>query len=319
LLDVTDYVDQLKVSNFQSIASADVTLDGFTVLEGPSNSGKSAFLRATRAVVRNVNNPSVVRQGTKSLSVEAVFGLQHVMVERGKSLSTYRMVAEDDGIEEMFTKSGTQVPTDVAEVLRMPLIAGTDANFSFQFDKPFLLSETGSTVAAVLGTLTNVALLYEAVREANRRRTEASSVLKVRDRDIATLTERLETFADLPEEYALLQEVSAQLEELQKDHMKLGWLSINIQNIETAHAALKALVEPKPVPDTSAEEAQAQELIESIAALNNLVSEHGKFSAALTNTEKHITDAKAALVTAEANYQEEAEKEPLCPTCGKPL
>ena len=45
-------LETLEISNFQSVEKADIQLGGFTVIVGPSNSGKSALLRALRAVVR---------------------------------------------------------------------------------------------------------------------------------------------------------------------------------------------------------------------------------------------------------------------------
>src|SRR5690242_17213241 len=102
-------IERLRVTNFQSIAAADITLGQFTVIVGPSNSGKSALLRALRAVVRNVNSPSAVRAGQSMFTCQIDFDQSEytgktVTIERGKSQSTYRVITAQG--EDVFTKAG---------------------------------------------------------------------------------------------------------------------------------------------------------------------------------------------------------------------
>lgn len=163
------------------------------MLVGPSNSGKSAVLRALKAVARNVSSPAAVRVGAKMFTVTLDDPHVAVSVERGKSHSAFRVVTERD--EKAYTKTGRTVPEEVQQVLGLPDPEGPDVVFSSQIDPPFLLAETGSTAAKMLGDLTNVSKLHAAAREANRRRQEASRMLKVRQNDAVEAMERLQGIA----------------------------------------------------------------------------------------------------------------------------
>ena len=61
----------LKVKNLQSIGDTEVEVDGFTVITGPNNSGKSALVRAVIGLTSNYsgNKHSWVRKGQKNLEV----------------------------------------------------------------------------------------------------------------------------------------------------------------------------------------------------------------------------------------------------------
>ena len=184
-------IENISVQDFQSIESGKVDLGKFTVFTGPSSSGKSAFLRALHGLTRNSFNPSQVRLGQSVTTVSAIVDGRKVEAVRGKSKSTYKL---DD---EEYTKAGRAVPEDVEAVLSMPLVADLESSFATQFDKPYLIADPGSTGAKVLGTLTNVSVLHDGMREANRRKLSINAEIKVRKADIEADNEEVEQYADL--------------------------------------------------------------------------------------------------------------------------
>lgn len=184
-------IENISVQDFQSIESGKVDLGKFTVFTGPSSSGKSAFLRALHGLTRNSFNPSQVRLGQSVTTVSAIVDGRKVEAVRGKSKSTYKL---DD---EEYTKAGRAVPEDVEAVLSMPLVADLESSFATQFDKPYLIADPGSTGAKVLGTLTNVSVLHDGMREANRRKLSINAEIKVRKADLEKDNEEVEQYADL--------------------------------------------------------------------------------------------------------------------------
>ena len=184
-------IENISVQDFQSIESGKVDLGKFTVFTGPSSSGKSAFLRALHGLTRNSFNPSQVRLGQSVTTVSAIVDGRKVEAVRGKSKSTYKL---DD---EEYTKAGRAVPEDVETVLSMPLVADLESSFATQFDKPYLIADPGSTGAKVLGTLTNVSVLHDGMREANRRKLSINAEIKVRKADLEKDNEEVEQYADL--------------------------------------------------------------------------------------------------------------------------
>ena len=185
-------IENISVQDFQSIEFGKVDLGKFTVFTGPSSSGKSAFLRALHGLTRNSFNPSQVRLGQSVTTVSAIVDGRKVEAVRGKSKSTYKL---DD---EEYTKAGRAVPEDVEAVLSMPLVADLESSFATQFDKPYLIADPGSTGAKVLGTLTNVSVLHDGMREANRRKLSINAEIKVRKADLEADNAEVEQYLDLP-------------------------------------------------------------------------------------------------------------------------
>ena len=80
----------VHVRDFQSIQDAIIIIDGFTVVTGPNNSGKSALQRAIRGVFTNPPAGSLVRHGAKYLSVTITFSDgQTVCWEKGSKVNRY--------------------------------------------------------------------------------------------------------------------------------------------------------------------------------------------------------------------------------------
>src|SRR5262245_46373161 len=68
---------RVQVENFQSIALADVRLDGLTVLVWPSDRGKSALVRAIEGALFNMPGEFFVRTGASfaGVTMQLVEGL----------------------------------------------------------------------------------------------------------------------------------------------------------------------------------------------------------------------------------------------------
>lgn len=251
---------KIGVKNFQSIRDAEVELGSFTVLTGPSNSGKSAFMRAARALVRNGFTPSQVRQGTKETHVVLEFDDHTVEAVRGKSKSTYIL----DGDE--YNKAGRTVPPEAEAAMRLGLVSEVDSTFSTQYDSPYLISDPGSTAAKVLGSLTNVSVLHNGLRETNRRTLEAKAQLKSRNSDLTTYKEREASFEYVDEKRRIMDKAEAVMSELSKlgedvsllDSI-LKLLDIDILGLKEANESIVSL---PPNAD-----------IEELIALTNLVKD----------------------------------------------
>lgn len=305
-----------RVQDFQSIADTAVDFGRFTVLVGPSNSGKSAFLRGLRACLRNTIVPANVRQGTSKAVVSVTFEDGAVEIQRGKSLSTYRLLA--DGTEQVYTKSGRTVPDDVAAFISLPSIGGTDATFAFQFDKPFLLAEPGAQVAGVLGSLTNVSMLHAAVREANRRRSEASHLLKTRTADVIEHTSRLGAYADLPARKEALDWAEFRLNGLQEAQERLAALTRHIDTLHRTEAVLQA-VTPTPPPDVTARLDALTAQHQRLRDLTLAIDQARALTARLRTLALQAREHRDAARTAEAEHARALAAQPTCRTCGQPI
>lgn len=209
---------KIEVKDFQSIESGKVEVGSFTVFTGPSSSGKSAFMRAAQVVIRNNFTPSQVRQGAKDTEVVVCVDGHTIKATRG-SKTGYSMDGEE------WTKVGRNGPPDeVTKVLGLPMISEVESTFSTQFDKPYLIADTGSIGSKVLGSLTNVSVLHGSLKEASRRVKETNSSLRLRTNDIGAITEQLKDFEDVERMEALVQEAQAKLETISEIEAKISQL-----------------------------------------------------------------------------------------------
>lgn len=208
----------LTLTDFQSHKNSHLALGPYTVIVGSSSSGKSAVVRALRTVAENARGTSYVRQGAKSCRValevegaEPVLGSSTIVtIERGKSLSTYEVRLpgnHDDPV--LYTKCGQTVPDGVSDVLGL---GESKLWLAGQFDRPFLLDETGAEVARVLGRLTNVTTIYAAVREANRRASEAKRTAEAKKRDLDEVVASQKQHEDLPDRLQVVESFAERVE-----------------------------------------------------------------------------------------------------------
>ena len=259
-------VDKIKVKSFQSIKQGEVDLGSFTVFTGPSSSGKSAFLRAAEALVRNSFVPSQVRMGDNLSEVTMEVDGHTVTAQRGKSKSTYILDGEE------FTKAGRSVPEEIAEVFSLPQILEVESTFATQFDKPYLIADPGSVAAKVLGSLTNVSVLHSGLRETNRRALELRSLLKVKKADRDTMVESLKEFDGLDAQLTQLKDAEAIMEEAESHQERISEVEKSIGVFESHRQELLSIKENMVDLD------RPEDLLENIlkmeprlVALNNLV------------------------------------------------
>ena len=100
----------------------------------------------------------------------------------------------------------------------------------------------------MLGKLTNVTLLFDAAREANRRRLEVMGDLKRAEANLSALTEAAQKFRGMKDRQAAVSEAEEALERAHQLTVRVGRLQVLTGKLEAAQAALEAAVPPE-VPD----------------------------------------------------------------------
>lgn len=309
-------INEIEVSNFQSLRKLKVPVGRFTVITGPTGTGKSAFIRAVKALVFNVKGTRDVTRGEKTLSV-SMSGED--VGEDGQPQpwqATIHRGGKDDyqlavGInQKTYTKLAGKVPEPVTQVLKL-----SDVHFAGQWDQPYLLDTTGSEVARVLGKLTGVTLLLRAAQEANRRRLAAAAELKTRQADLDALGAQIGQYATLPQELAAVEAAEAALGRMQAITLYRNQLAGLISAYEYAAATLDGLRPvPEPPPMDRLEElaARHQRLRQLLAAVDdaNLILR--------AKQSQEWTDAADAEACQRA-LDEYTAQWGLCPSCGQPV
>lgn len=167
-------ITKLGILNFQSIEQLAVECGPITVFVGESDSGKSAVVRALYAAAFNDYPSDHVRTGSSHSTVVVATEAGSVMAEKGAKVNRYqvslRKMTHQDPEQKRFDRAGRDVPEAVAEFLQWRSVELDDGtkfapSISRQFDGPFLVGESPLKVAKILGSLTNISVLFAAIRE----------------------------------------------------------------------------------------------------------------------------------------------------------
>ena len=167
-------LDRLHIEGFQSLENVDLPLGSFTVIQGKSNSGKSAVIRALRAVITNGGNlrgtgGSFITDGKSSCKVAVSEGENFLEWKKSASKTTYTLNGK-------VHTTGINIPEEVADFLligdlTIDKAASTKINVNFQggdkgvgqFEPPFLvIGASGGYSAKVFSLLTSADKLYAA-------------------------------------------------------------------------------------------------------------------------------------------------------------
>lgn len=184
----------VRVRNCQSILDASIKVEGFTVVTGPNNSGKTALQRAVRAPFLNGSVGALVRHGENALSVDFTFDNDRTLsFTKGNGVKPTYII---DGGKPLHP--GREVPTELAEFGVVPVIVGRDklwpqiaTQFSTgQFSGPiFLLDRPGSVLAEVVADVERVGRLSKAMKlcDSDRRKVSGKLATRVEDKAAASL------------------------------------------------------------------------------------------------------------------------------------
>lgn len=200
---------EVEVFNFQSVQHAKVGIDGFTVVLGPSDIGKSALVRAIKFALTNAPGTSFVRHGDKcdrvvkgnkkcKCSSKVILRMpdQEVIWEKGDSINSYTVT--DVNGTQVYEGLDRGTPSFLSGFQKVKIGTSTDLiQIPKQFEPIFLLNESGSTVADVLSDLASLGRLNEAADCTSKDRREAVSKRKLREEDLTKARRDLAQFEGL--------------------------------------------------------------------------------------------------------------------------
>lgn len=308
---------EAEIKNFQSLHNAKLSLGKLTVILGNSDSGKSAVLRAIKLVVFNTSTSGFVTEGQRKSEVSLTFdtGLK-VAIERGPSLSTYRLLSNNE--IKAFTKAGKDVPDQVKKALALSS-RSQSVHFAGQFDAPYLLMESGTGVAQTLGNLTGINTLYEGIREANRRRLDAKKKNDIRKGDLEGLVVRLRAFRDLPQQVKEMERVEQSFKTASVLNQKIASIQTQLDTVEIAQEAFERASAsiPSELEWSQLEEAeQAHGKIQELASLLGVIRELQQKQETYS---KAYIESSQEVERLEDEYHQTLTEAGQCPWCGSTI
>lgn len=259
---------EVEIQGFQSIEKAAFKIDGFTVLVGRSNIGKSAVVRAVQAALTNALGTDFVRhgehcsrriRGTKKCRCQCSVHIQtegmDLLWEKGDEVNRYTYNGEvyskvDRGIPDFLIKDFSLVKVGDRKQL---------VQVAEQFDPIFLLNQSGTVVADVLSDVAKLDDINAAMTEVERDRREAVSTLKVREKDVLELQTNLLSYEGSEEPIARAKLVGEVFEGIQakvREKLKVEQFHAKLQELAHGIRALQpvdAVVIPDPEPVEASE------------------------------------------------------------------
>ncbi|TFZ39801.1 hypothetical protein E4100_07140 [Soehngenia longivitae] len=222
------YITKLILENFQSHKYSELVFNGgMNVIIGPSDSGKSAIIRALKWVL--YNEPSgdyFIRENENQCSVT-------IHTNDGFILKRYRTRSKNgysltypNGEELTFEGIGNSVPNEIVETIGIQKIQldsdeSASINIGEQLEGPFLLSEKTSTRANAIGRLVGVNILDDAIKETAKDIKNINSKKKNLEESLDNINNELESFNYLDQLTSTYKELKDKLNLLEYKNKKL--------------------------------------------------------------------------------------------------
>jgi DNA repair ATPase RecN len=219
----------LEIENFQGIEYVKLELDGFIVISGPSNRGKSSVIRAIEALVHNNWRKEFLRHGEKQckitlhLSPDTKSKLAKIEYIRGKKSSSYNLEFKD-GTKKAVPRAGNgNAPDEVNDLFHLIVTDRKDKfnmNVQGQLDPLFLIHPGMGEVAqtSFLNHIFGISRFEIALKKI------MSDSVQM-ERDHKTMTN----------------EKQIQVESLEKEEEKLSSIQVEISELEKLYQTYKTL------------------------------------------------------------------------------
>ncbi|WP_158016541.1 AAA family ATPase, partial [Tissierella creatinophila] len=195
------YLKRAILKNFQSHQNSVIDFnEGLNIIVGPSDSGKSAIIRAIKWAL--YNEPAgnyFIREGETEASVTLEFSNNIKITRlRSKSKNAY-ILSNKDAEEIIFEGFGNKVPQEIIDLLEIKKISldsseSNAINLGEQLEGAFLLSEKGSTRASAIGRLIGVNLIDDALKETLKDIRKLSIQKNTMSESIKRIEEELVTY-----------------------------------------------------------------------------------------------------------------------------
>ncbi len=222
-------IKKIIVENYESHKKTIVNLSpGVNVLIGPSDSGKSGFLRAINWLRKNrPQGCDYLREDTEECSCQIITDdKKSIIRKRNSDFNGYIYFTdiEDNKSRSTFDGLGASVPDKVDKDLNL-----SDINVQSQFDNHFLLSSDWSTgaIAEYLNTIVDLQIIDESIARVNKKIRNIEKEIKDKEKYVKDITDQIQELSYLDE----LKERIDKIQELQKEVDKNEDRSQGIQEL----------------------------------------------------------------------------------------
>ena len=231
---------KIRVKNYQSVKDISMEIDGFTVLVGRSNSGKTALLRAISGSIYNDSVIGKVRTGEDYTTVSVETDNVSWVWEKGKGKNDYEVTTPEGS--ETHSRVGFNVPQSIVDAgFKEVKVDGVKIRpqTSFWHDPIFLLNEKGKVITELISSATRLDVINLAQRKCSKELRKIQSVRSVRADDLVTAKQSLATYEELTQ--SLIEAVETAHENVQSLQLRLDKVSTFAARLTSLDTSLQSL------------------------------------------------------------------------------
>jgi hypothetical protein len=238
-------IASIRLRNFQSFVDETIHLSpGVNALTGRNNLGKSALVRALRAVFQGECRNGLIRRGERSCTVDVTFSdgrtLRWDRVSHRNPVNLWKLLGTDGAVVTeggmTYETGGRTVPEWVTKMFGIGPVEGLDVHVNRQKAPVFLLDRPGTVRASVLSVGQESSHIRTMIQKWKEQATEDSAKVKNGEKEMGLLQAKLETFARLPAIKEALERASALLKEIDGRVSDIRKLEAAVLSVEGAKA-----------------------------------------------------------------------------------
>lgn len=304
-------LERIEVKDCQALKDVDIALGSFTVIVGPSGNGKSALIRALKALCFNQVGQRFIRHKQQKAWVRLTFdGGKVIEWEKPRDKgATY--VAEG----QEYTRVGRAVPQDIEDMLgirRITIDKGVTftPQFHSQHDLPLLLTESSTLAARALAKLTKLSVLVEAQMACRRDLGRAKSERKAADEETVRLKEQIGAMPNVARASNVLNRANKLKRGVDKNLDVAKQAADIVQDISGS-----LLIADMPLP-TEAEVSALDARVVDLEKIMTAIAQADQATAAMGEHDAEAISAQNELTALEQEYEELVEELGACPMCG---
>lgn len=316
-------ITRVKLNGFMRYDNVDLALHpGFTAITGPTDAGKSTIIRALTWVLFNTpSGDGMIRQGQDEARVELWTDTGHHVVRyKGKRRNGYEL----DG--QPFESVGTSVPKDIQEALGVHVaILGPKVEeqlgISGQLDAPFMLGDSGGNAARILGNLSGITTIDQALSGLKPDINAARRDIEVAEKTLAGYEVSIKEFENLLAREGHLRQVRTALDRAETISERIAKLQALAEHMEefnamvgTVDRALELLADRL---QAAAPLGQARGLCTRIEQLHALTTAMVELNASWNQTVADEQGVQEELVRVERERLQTLHDAGFCPLCGQ--
>lgn len=311
-------IRKLQIWNFLSHKKTEIDFSpGVNVIVGPTDSGKSAIIKALRWVIQNRPSGDNMRSywcseleaGPKATAVTVHCDEGSVLRTKGDKENSYTLISGKSPIT--FNAVKTNVPKEIEDLLNLE-----EVNLQTQFAPHFLLTQSSGEVAQYFNKVAHLDKIDTASQNIRRWLKGIQQEIRFQEDTLTGLTTTLEQYKDLDEiekRVVELEKLDRDIQVEKKDLEELNAICVELEKINKEVDDYSFLIElDKLVKHIVRLTDERKEVLKQADELNELIY-------SIEVCERELSRSDKEVKALEEQFHDELGKGKVCPLCNSVL